>query len=105
MKGSRALLLCGTCVVSVAATLWMLLVFLAPNEPVARVSFGELEADVRAARVQEIRIHGRVYTYSVRGAPGAPKHQATGPEPTLAQVRALRPAEPTGMAPKVFFEL
>jgi hypothetical protein len=104
--GPRARLLTGISVVSVAATLWVLLVFLAPNDPATRVSFDVLEAAVQSGRVREIRIKKRVYTYRLNDASlGAPQEQANGPEPTLAQVRALRPSGPNLVGPKISFEL
>jgi hypothetical protein len=102
---SRVLLLCGTGLVSSAATLWVLLVGLAPHEP--RVSYDALAADVRAGRVASIHIEGRDYTYALRVAqPGAipERRSATGPEPTIAQLRALRPADPDERPPTIDFE-
>jgi hypothetical protein len=99
---ARVILLCSVSAASVAATLWLVLVFLSPSERVSHVSFDELTSDVAAGRVDEVRIDKRVYTCRVRGEPL--RKQATGPEPTLARVLAFRPSDREKAPPKVFFE-
>jgi len=90
---------------SVAFTLWVLLVFLAPTESAELVTFDQLTQDVAAGRVDEIRIERRDYTYRVRSGAPSTRKRAVGPEPDLARVRAMRPAAPDAPAPKIIFEL
>jgi hypothetical protein len=100
----RVLRLGATALVSSAATLWVLLVGLAPNEPVVAVSFDTLTADLQAGQVNEIQIHGRDYTYRRQDTrSGSPLPRAIGPEPTLTQVRALCPVT-SARCPRIVFE-
>ena len=76
------------CAAASAATLFVLLVILAPNEKTDRASFEDLRASVAAGRVSEIVIDGHAYTYRERGA--STYKRADGPEPDLALVRSIR---------------
>ena len=90
---------------SVAFTLWVLLVFLAPTDSAELVTFERLTQDVAAGRVYEIRIEKRDYTYLVRDGAHSTRKRAAGPEPDLALVRAMRPAAPASLPPRIYFEL
>jgi len=83
-------------VASIAATLVVLLVGLAPDER-ANATFDELRADVARGDVAEVRVDGRAYAWRARGA----QKRAEGPEPDVALVLAL--ASKDGARPKVTF--
>jgi hypothetical protein len=103
-RGSRIALLCAASIGSVAFTLWVLLVFLAPAESAELVTFEQLTLDVAAGRVDEIRIDGRSYAYRLRDGATTKRKRAAGPEPDLAHVRALRPAASNTLRPTIRFE-
>jgi len=90
----------------VFATWFFWAVLLAPQEPVVpTVAFGDFVADVERGDVREVSVKGRVYEYSVAGTDRyLLKKQTTGPEPTIAQVRALRPKDPASRPPKIVFD-
>jgi len=88
------------------ATWFFWAVLLAPRDRVLpTVAFGDFLADVERGDVRSVTVKSRVYTYSVAGKDGhLVEKQTTGPEPTIAQVRALRPKDPASRAPKVSFD-
>ncbi len=91
----------------VFATWFLWAVLLAPQEPVVpTVAFGDFVADVERGDVRDVSVKGRVYKYSVPGNDGrrVEKKQTTGPEPTIAQVRALRPKDPASRPPRIVFD-
>jgi len=92
----------GVSAVSVALTL----LWLWPREEkVPQVAFDEFRADLAAGRVVQIGIEKRAYTYRVGTREGVSvSKRALGPEPDIAAVRALRPADPNGIPPLVYFE-
>jgi hypothetical protein len=90
----------------VLATWLVWSVVLAPREPeIPIVAFGDFLADVERGEVDDVHVKGRLYTYAFRLGDGRrmTKH-ATGPEPTLALVRSLRPKDSANRPPKVFFD-
>ena len=90
----------------VFATWFFWAVLLSPREPmVPTVAFGDFLADVERGDVKDVSVKGRVYEYSVMGDDGhLVEKQTTGPEPTIAQVRAMRPKDPASRAPKISFD-
>ncbi len=90
----------------VFATWFFWAVLLAPREPVVpTVAFGDFVADVERGDVRDVSVKGRVYEYSVPGnGRYLVKKQTTGPEPTIAQLRALRPKDPASRAPNFVFD-
>jgi hypothetical protein len=98
-----ALAIVSACWVFTTWFVWAVL--LAPREPdVPTVPFGDFLADVEHGLVTEVHVKDRLYVYVERDDDRSVRRQATGPEPTIAQVRALRPKDAAGRAPKVYFE-
>jgi hypothetical protein len=96
---SRTLLFCAAvAIASIAATSWILLVGLAPNE--VAVSFADLEAGIEGGAVREIRIEDRTYRFRTDGV----SKKATGPAADIALVRSLRPSDKDRLPPKIYFE-
>jgi hypothetical protein len=69
-----------------------------------RVAFSELLDEVDAGTVDEICIHGHVYTFTMRRERVSVTKEALGPSTTLADAQTLRPSKPELPAPKLVVE-
>jgi cell division protease FtsH len=85
--------------------------FLSPTDRRVQASYSDFLADVRAGRVEEIRIHDRDVDYRIRRSDAAPAGSAgqqirhtVGPVPDQAFLDSLKPADPNQPPPKIVFE-
>jgi len=103
----RTLLLCfGVAVASIVGTVALFVLYATISDARTtgkdRVSFSELLADVEAGHVEEISVHGQIYTFKRRPGDG-PKgtREALGPVADGAELLTLRPSDPSLPAPRV----
>jgi cell division protease FtsH len=79
--------------------------FLTPAERRVPVAYSDFMAEVRAGRVDEIRIRDREIRYRVHDSSGRIVTKETvGPIPDQALVVSLKPDDPSLPPPKVLFE-
>lgn len=92
----------GICALVTFLAIWQ---FLTPAERRVQAAYSDFITDVRAGRVEEIRIRDREFTYRVHDSSGAVVTKETiGPIPDQALVASLKPDDPNLPLPKVFFE-
>ena len=79
--------------------------FLAPAERKTPVAYSDFITEVRAGRVEEIRIRDRELTFRVRSSSGrVVTKEAIGPVADQALVDSLKPDDPNLPPPKITFE-
>ena len=109
MKQSHKTLLLWVVLIVMFLTIWQ---FLTPADKKVPTAFSEFVADVHQGKVDEIKIKDRDYSYRVHGADAQQGPQgknggwkeAVGPVADEKLIEALRPDDPKGNAPKIFFE-
>jgi cell division protease FtsH len=85
-------------------TIWQ---FLTPADKKVPVAFSDFVTEVKQGKVDEIKIKDHEYSYRVRGADNAKGggwKEAMGPIADEKLIETLKPEDPKGQAPKVFFE-
>jgi cell division protease FtsH len=79
--------------------------FLTPAEHHQPVPYSDFMMEVRAGKVEDIKIHDREIVFRVRGENGHGIVKETiGPVPDQALFDSLKPTDPNVPPPKVFFE-
>jgi len=109
VKQSHKTLLLWVVLIVMFLTIWQ---FLTPADKKVPTAFSEFVADVHQGKVDEIKIKDRDYSYRVHGADAQQGPQgknggwkeAVGPVADEKLIEALRPDDPKGNAPKIFFE-
>jgi hypothetical protein len=94
-------------VLAIATLALILLVwqFLTPAERKMPVAYSDFIAEVRAGKVDEIRVHDREITFREKRDDGrSVVRETVGPVPDQAFLDSLKPADPNAPPPKVYFE-
>lgn len=77
--------------------------FITPPDTAKHVTFDELERDIEADSVDEIKIDDHAYRYFVRVDGHGEIREATGPTPTLSQLQKMHLSKPSARAPRIWF--